>query len=227
MENTNSAVAYNQVDATIPNARWWHIIPATILVYIVAFMDRTNIGIAIAGGMDKDLGITSSVAGAAAGIFFFGYLFLQIPGGHFAEKASAKKFIAWTIVFWCGLAMVSGFVQNTWQLMTVRFFLGVAEGGVYPAILALIGHWFPNKERARAIAFFQMNMAIAVIITSPISGWLIQNYDWRVMFIVEGLVSLALLFIWLPLVADHPKDAKWLSAQEREWIETELRNDAE
>lgn len=227
MENTNPAVTYNQVDAKIPNARWWHIIPATILVYIVAFMDRTNIGIAIAGGMDKDLGITSSVAGAAAGIFFFGYLFLQIPGGHFAEKASAKKFIAWTIVFWGGLAVVSGFVQNTWQLMTVRFFLGVAEGGVYPAILALIGHWFPNKERARAIAFFQMNMAIAVIITSPISGWLIQNYNWRVMFIVEGLVSLALLFIWLPLVADHPKDAKWLSTQEREWIETELRKDAE
>ncbi|VFS59532.1 Inner membrane transport protein RhmT [Leminorella grimontii] len=87
----------------VGKGRWMHIIPATILVYIVAYMDRTNIAIGIAGGMDKDLGMTASFAGLVAGIFFIGYIFLQIPGGHIAERYSAKKFIAWTIVAWAAL----------------------------------------------------------------------------------------------------------------------------
>lgn len=209
----------------IPKGRWMHIIPATILVYIVAYMDRTNIAIGIAGGMDKDLGMTASFAGLVAGIFFIGYIFLQIPGGHIAERYSAKKFIAWTIVAWGGFALLTGFVQNPTQLLIIRFILGVAEGGVYPAILALIGHWFPNEERARAIAFFQMNLAVASIITGPLSGWLIELHGWREMFIIEGVLSLALLFVWMPLVSDHPHQAKWLDPREREWIEKKLEED--
>lgn len=209
----------------IPKGRWKHIIPATILVYIVAYMDRTNIAIGIAGGMDKDLGMTASFAGLVAGIFFIGYIFLQIPGGQIAERYSAKKFIACTIVVWGGLATATGFVQDQTQLLIIRFVLGVAEGGVYPAILALIGHWFPNEERARAIAFFQMNLAVASIITGPLSGWLIEIYGWREMFIIEGILSLALLFVWLPLVADHPHQAKWLDPRERQWLEMKFAQD--
>lgn len=210
----------------IPKGRWMHIIPATILVYIVAYMDRTNIAIGIAGGMDKDLGMTASFSGLVAGIFFIGYIFLQIPGGQIAERYSAKKFIAYTIVAWGGFALLTGFVQNPTQLLIIRFILGVAEGGVYPAILALIGHWFPNEERARAIAFFQMNLAVASIITGPLSGWLIEMHGWREMFIIEGVLSLALLFVWMPLVSDHPHQAKWLDPREREWIERKLREDS-
>ncbi|KFC96475.1 MFS transporter [Leminorella grimontii] len=209
----------------VGKGRWMHIIPATILVYIVAYMDRTNIAIGIAGGMDKDLGMTASFAGLVAGIFFIGYIFLQIPGGHIAERYSAKKFIAWTIVAWGGFALLTGFVQNQTQLLIIRFILGVAEGGVYPAILALIGHWFPNEERARAIAFFQMNLAVASIITGPLSGWLIELHGWREMFIIEGVLSLALLFVWMPMVSDHPHQAKWLDPKEREWIERKLAED--
>ncbi len=211
--------------APIPKGRWKHIIPATILVYIVAYMDRTNIAIGIAGGMDKDLGMTASFSGLVAGIFFIGYIFLQVPGGHIAERYSAKKFIAWTIIAWGGFALLTGFVQNPTQLLIIRFILGVAEGGVYPAILALIGHWFPNEEKARAIAFFQMNLAVASIITGPLSGWLIEVQGWREMFIIEGVLSLGLLFIWMPMVADHPHQAKWLDPREREWIERKLEED--
>lgn len=213
-------------NAPIPKGRWKHIIPATILVYIVAYMDRTNIAIGIAGGMDKDLGMTASFAGLVAGIFFIGYIFLQIPGGHIAERYSAKKFIACTIIVWGGLATATGFVQDQTQLLIIRFVLGVAEGGVYPAILALIGHWFPNEERARAIAFFQMNLAVASIITGPLSGWLIDIYGWREMFIIEGILSLALLFVWLPLVSDHPHQAKWLDPRERQWLEMKFAQDS-
>jgi len=213
------------VDRSVPKGRWKHIIPATILVYIVAYMDRTNIAIGIAGGMDKDLGMTASFAGLVAGIFFIGYIFLQIPGGQIAERYSAKKFIAGTIVVWGGLATVTGFVQDQTQLLIIRFLLGVAEGGVYPAILALIGHWFPNEERARAIAFFQMNLAVASIITGPLSGWLIEMYGWRQMFIIEGVLSLALLFIWMPLVSDHPHQAKWLDPREKAWLDMKFAQD--
>ncbi|MTJ79469.1 MAG: MFS transporter [Telmatospirillum sp.] len=210
---------------SVPRGRWMRIIPAVIIVYIVAYMDRTNIAIAMAGGMNADLGMTASFAGLAAGIFFVGYIFLQIPGGQIAERLSAKKFIAWTIVAWGGFAALTGFVQSQNQMLAIRFILGVAEGGVYPAILALIGHWFPNQEKARAIAFFQMNLAIASIITAPLSGWLIESHGWRQMFVIEGVLSLALLLIWIPLVSDTPAKARWLSSEERAWLDARFAED--
>ncbi|MDQ0199351.1 MFS transporter [Neobacillus ginsengisoli] len=206
----------------VPNGRWLHIIPATIIVYIVAFLDRSNISFAIAGGMSKELGMAASVSGLAAGIFFIGYLALQIPGGHAAESGSAKKFIAWTIVFWGLAATLTGFVHSTWQLLTIRFLLGVAEGGVYPAILTIISYWFPEKERARANAAFAMNIAIANIINGPLSGLLIQYAGWRNLFIVEGVISIALLAVWLPLISNRPREAKWITKEELDYIESNL-----
>lgn len=211
----------------IPKGRWIHIIPPTILVYIVAFMDRTNIGFAIAGGMDKALGITATLSGLAAGIFFIGYLFLQVPGSRIAEKGNAKMFITGTIIAWGGLSIASGFVQNVTQLLIIRFLLGVAEGGVYPAILTIISHWFPNEERGRANSFFQMNVPIASIITGPLSGWIIATYSWRYVFILEGIIALVLIFVWLPLISNRPSEAKWISKEERDYIEAKLREEQE
>ncbi len=209
----------------IPRGRWLHIIPACVIVYIVAFLDRGNISFAIAGGMDKELGMAASISGLAAGIFFVGYLLLQVPGGHIAEKGNAKKFIAYTIIAWGGLAVINGFVQNTGQLLTVRFLLGVAEGGVYPAILTIISHWFPSEEQGRANAYFQMNVAIANIIAGPLSGFILQATGWRELFIIEGIASLSLLFVWLPLISNRPREAKWISKEELEWIEMKIDED--
>ena len=211
----------------IPKGRWLHIIPPAMLVYIVAFMDRTNIGFAIAGGMDKELGMTATMSGFAAGIFFIGYLLLQVKGAQIAERGSAKKFILWTIIAWGGLSVLTGFVQNVPQLLIVRFLLGVAEGGVWPAILTIISHWFPNEERGRANAFFLMNVPIALIITGPLSGWIVEAYGWREVFIIEGLLAFVLIAIWLPLISDRPSQAKWISKEEKDWIETKLREEQE
>ena len=217
----------NSDTSHIPNGRWLHIIPPTIIVYIVAYMDRMNIGFAIAGGMNEALGISMTVAGLAAGVFFFGYMILQIPGGHIAEHGSAKKFIAWTIIAWGCLSTLTGFVHNEWQLMLMRFLLGVAEGGLWPAILVIIGNWFPAREIGRANALFMSNLAISAIITNPLSGWIIANFDWRGVFIVEGLISIGLLFIWLPLISDRPEDAKWISKAEKEYLIETLREEKE
>jgi MFS family permease len=195
------------------------------VVYIISFMDRTNISFAL-DGLHHDLGINAAEEGLAAGIFFIGYISLQIPGGHLAEHWSAKKFVGIMILIWGVLAVVSGLVQSFGELLVVRFLLGVAEAGIWPAILVLISHWFPAKERARAYGFWIMNIAIASIITAPLSGWIMQIADWRWLFIVEGLFPFAVAApLWWLMVEDSPRQAKWCSVEEREYIEAGLAAD--
>ncbi len=210
------------MDVAIPQKRWIRIIPPVMIVYIFAFMDRMNFGFAMAGGMNEALGISASTAGLAAGVFFFGYLVLQIPGGHIAEKGWGKKFVALTTLCWGGLSALTGLVTDAWQLMVLRFLLGVAEGGVWPAILVIIAKWFPAEERARANALFIMNINIAILVTNPVSGWIIQNYGWRNVFVIEGIVSVLLILVWWPLIDERPRDAKWITPAERDYIETRI-----
>jgi sugar phosphate permease len=203
--------------ATIPRDRWLRIIPPMIIIYVVAYMDRMNIGFAMAGGMSESLGVTATVSGLAAGVFFAGYLLLQIYGGKVAEYGSAKRFIFLSIIAWGGMSALTGLVQNGWQLLAVRFLLGVAEGGVWPAILVSISNWFPEEESARANAFFMSSLALAGGV-SPFTGWIVGAFGWRSVFVIEGLISLLLVFIWLPLFADRPEDARWISKEEREYL---------
>jgi MFS family permease len=209
-------------------ARWTRLIPVAIIVYIISFMDRTNIGFAF-DGMGKDLHLDSAAKGLAGGIFFIGYLVMQIPGGHLAERWSAKKFVGIMILIWGVFAFAAGLVQNYTQLLIVRFLLGVAEGGIWPAILVLISHWFPARERARAYGFWMMNIALSSIISAPLSGWILTWGDWRTLFFVEGAFPFVIAApIWWWLVADRPSQASWVSRDEREYIETSLaRENAE
>ena len=181
----------------------------------------------MAGGMNEAIGMTASVAGMAGGVFYFGYLLLQFPGGDIAEKASAKKFLTWSIVAFGVFAFATGLVTNIWQLIVLRFLLGVAEGGVMPAVLVILSHWFPIEERARANAIFIMNNAIASVITGPLAGWLITVYGWRYVFFVEGTITIFLIFIWWPLIDDSPEKAKWLSAAERMYLVKKLKEERE
>ncbi|MBO0746285.1 MAG: MFS transporter, partial [Candidatus Dormibacteraeota bacterium] len=129
--------------------RMLHVIPVAFLMYTIAFIDRINIGVALPA-MSKDLHFTETIGGLASGIFFVGYLILQIPGGHLAERRSAKWLVFWLLLIWGVFAILTGFVQNVPELLAVRFLLGVTEGGVWPATLVLLAHWFPQDERARA-----------------------------------------------------------------------------
>ncbi len=211
--------------AQVGRMRWKRLIPVAIVVYIISFMDRTNIGFAL-NGLHKDLGIDAAQQGLAAGIFFIGYISLQITGGHLAEHWSAKKFVGIMLFVWGVLAVATGFVQNFGELLVLRFLLGVAEAGIWPAILVLISHWFPAAERARAYAFWMMNIAIASIITAPLSGWILSIADWRWLFIVEGAFPFIIAApLWFALVADHPREAKWCSPEERDYIEKGLAAD--
>ncbi|UOF92546.1 MFS transporter [Fodinisporobacter ferrooxydans] len=209
------------MNGNIPAARWWRIIPVAFLMYTIAFMDRNNVGFGFAG-MEKDLGIGATYAGLAGGIFFFGYLFLQIPGGLLAEKWSAKKFVTIALLVWGIFAIMTGFVQNLTELLVVRFLLGVAEGGVWPATLVMLSKWFPLNERARANSYWMLCIPVASLVMSPISGWILTHSDWRTMFMIEGLPPFLWAAIWWFFIAEDPSKAKWISKEEREYLEKTL-----
>jgi len=204
------------------SARWTRIIPVALIMYTIAFVDRTNISLALPR-ISHDLGLDPQQAGTVAGIFFWGYLALQIPGGHLAKHWSPKKFIAVLLVAWSLFAVGCGLARTYRELLILRLLLGVAESGVFPATLILLSHWFSRAERARANALWLLCLPGAVILSSPFSGWMLDHWGWRVMLVAEGALPLAWLAIWLVFIQDHPSEAGWLPAAERESVVARLR----
>jgi sugar phosphate permease len=203
-------------------SRWTRIIPVALIMYTIAFIDRTNISLALPR-ISHDLNLDPQQAGTVAGIFFWGYLALQIPGGHLAKHWSPKKFIGVLLVAWSLFAIGCGFARSYHELLLLRLLLGVAESGVFPATLILLSHWFSRAERARANAMWLLCLPGAVILSSPFSGWMLDHWGWRVMLIAEGALPLAWLAIWLALVQDHPGEARWLPQAERDSLVATLR----
>jgi sugar phosphate permease len=202
--------------------RWLRIIPVALVMYTIAFIDRTNISLALPR-ISRDLGLDPAQAGNVAGVFYWGYLALQIPGGHLAKNWSPKKFISVLLVFWAVCAVGCGFARTYHEMLVLRLLLGVAESGVFPATLILLSHWFSKAERARANALWLLCLPGAVILSSPFSGWVLDHWNWRWMLIAEGALPFVWLIIWLAFIQDHPDEAKWLPAAEREQIVSTLR----
>lgn len=211
--------------ASESRTRWFRLIPVAMIIYIVSFMDRTNISYAFAG-IGQTFHVGKEAQGAAGGIFFIGYVVLQIPGGWLAEHWSAKKFIGIMIVLWGVAAILCGAVNTFTQLLIARFFLGVFEGGIWPAVLVLLSHWFPVRERARAYSFWMANLAISSIITQPLSGWIVSAADWRALFYIEGALPFIICTpIWWALIKDRPEEAPWCPEDERRFIAQSLERD--
>jgi len=206
----------------VPAQRWVRIIPVAFLMYTIAFVDRNNIAFGFFG-MQKDLGFAATASGLAAGIFFFGYLFLQVPGAWLAETWSAKRFITGALLIWGCVSMCTALAQNLTQLLIIRFVLGVVEGGVSPATMILLTKWFPLSERSRANALWYLCIPAASMVTGPISGWILTHYDWRMLFLLEGAPAVVWAIVWWFVVDDSPADAKWITPAERDYLETTIR----
>lgn len=198
--------------------RWTVLIPLIMFIYIIAYMDRVNIGFGLTYIRDA-LDMTDAQAGFASGIFFIGYLALQVPGGYLAQKWSAKKVVAALMILWGICAVAEGVVHSYGQLLAVRFFLGVFEGGVQPALMVMINRWFSLSEKTQANSLFIMHNPIATLITGPFAGLLLSLGDWRLLFIIQGLLPLLGVAIWWALSADAPSLARWASDQERAEID--------
>jgi MFS family permease len=218
MDNVATSHTAAVPTGSIPNKRWFHILIPVMILCIISYMDRTNISFAMAGGMSKELAMSASFSGFAAGIFFIGYMFLQVPAGQLASRGIAKKFLTWSMVAWGVLCILTTFIQNETQLVILRFILGVAEGGMLPVALTIISNWFPDHERGRATAVMIMFVPIANIISGPIAGMLVQNLGWRQLFMYEGIATFILILPWVLMVEEDPRRAKWLAREERDYI---------
>jgi len=195
-------------------------------MYMLAYLDRNNVAVILPFiGDDPTMQLTVADKGMVTGIFFVGYMFLQIPAAIFAQKWSAKNVVLILMIMWGLAAMATGLVQSREQFLVARFVLGVFEGGVWPAVLVLLASWFPLRERARANSLWMACLPISSVIMAPLSGVLLDYYSWRTVLVIEGLPPILWAIVWWFAVADSPKKAKWISPQERAYVETALAED--
>jgi len=210
---------------TIARQRWFRLIPVAFFTYSLAYLDRANFGFAAAGGMAADLHITAATSSLLGSLFFLGYFFFQIPGALYASGKSAKRLIFWSLICWGGLAMATGLISNVHLLIVIRFLLGVVESAVMPAMLIFLSRWFTKSERSRANTFLILGNPVTILWMSILSGYLVKSLGWRWMFILEGLPAIIWAFCWWRLVNDEPKDAAWLTDQEKQALEEKLREE--
>lgn len=209
----------------LTSKRWKRLIPVVFITYSLAYLDRANYSFGVAGGMGESLHITASIASLLSALFFLGYFFFQVPAAWFAEKKSAKKLVFWSLIFWGGLAASNGLITNVKVLMVTRFMLGIIESAVMPAMLIFLSNWFTKKERSRANTFLILGNPVTVLWMSIISGYLINSVGWRWMFIIEGIPPIIWAFFWLKLADNKPKEAAWLTDQEKKDIEIAMEEE--
>ena len=204
--------------------RWLIFIPIASIMYMLAFLDRTNLSF-ILPYMGQDLDLDNGTKGLAAGIFFLGYLLLQIPAALLAERWSAKKTILILLFCWGAAAVWTGLVRSSNELLLARFVLGVFEGGVQPATLVLMLRWFPQREKARANGFWLLCIPLSAIIAAPLTGILLEHLHWRTVLVIEGLPPMIWAIVWAIMMRDSPEKAWWMSDKEKNYITQQINQD--
>jgi ACS family tartrate transporter-like MFS transporter len=172
------------------------LLPFLFVLYIVNYVDRTNLGFA-AIGMARDLGFSDRVFGLGVGIFFASYMALQVPGALLVERWSARRVISGCMITWGMLTVLTGLVQTPWQLYAARLVLGAAEASFFPGVIVYLSHWFQTTDRAKATSNFMAAIPISFVIGSPIAGWIISHHwlgvsGWRWLFVAEGIPAILL-----------------------------------
>ena len=205
------------------------LLPFLFILYITAYIDRVNVSFA---GLDmtRELGFSNEVFGFGAGIFFFGYCLLEIPGAMLVETWSARKWIASIMIGWGVLSSLTGLIRNSIEFDLIRFLLGFAEGGFFPAVVVYLTHWYRYQDRGKAVAMFMTAIPISNAIGSPIAGLLLGLHwlglsGWRWLLILEGIPAFIGGLVTLFYLTDRPRDARWLAPEEREWITQELQRE--
>ncbi|MFB9906679.1 MFS transporter [Allokutzneria oryzae] len=201
------------------------LVPFLGLLYFINYLDRVNIGFAGPNGMTKELGLTATAFGLASGVFFIGYLLLEVPSNLALHRFGARRWIARIMASWGVIATAMAFVPNETTLLVLRFLLGVAEAGFFPGIILYLTYWFPASERARVVALFMAAVPVSSAIGATVSSLLISYGDgifgltgWRFMFLAEGLPALLLAVVTWFYLTDRPAQARWLTEEERDWL---------
>ena len=206
------------------------LLPFLIVAYFVAFVDRVNVGFA-ALEMNHDLGLTSTIYGWGAGIFFLGYFIFEVPSNLLLERYGARRWIMRIMISWGVVSAATALVTGPWSFIGLRFLLGVMEAGFFPGIILYLTYWFPSAHRAKIVGIFMIAIPISSLLGSPVSSAILGMdgvgglHGWQWLFIIEALPSVVLgllTLVWLP---DRPASAAWLPAEERDWLTRRLAAD--
>ena len=206
------------------------LIPFLFVLYIVAWLDRVNVGFA-ALQMNSDLGFSSAAFGFGSGVFFLGYCLFEVPSNLILHRVGARRWIARIMMSWGAISVAMMSIRNTPSFYTLRFLLGAAEAGFFPGMIYYLSLWYPETQRARAIATFMTAVPVSGVIGGPLSGALLELNGvfglagWQWLFLVEGVPAMLLGVIVLVYLTDRPEIARWLTAAERHWLVNELTND--
>ena len=212
------------------------LIPYLMFIYFLAYLDRANLGVAKLR-MQGELGFSDAVIGLGAGIFFLGYLLLNIPGSLIVERWSARKWIAWIMISWGFVATAMGFIgmrglnslAGVTQFYGLRLLLGIAEAGFFPGVIIYLSHWYRAEDRARAKAYFMVTQPLAIAIGVPLSRFILEHVawaclpGWRWVFILEGILPVVMGVVTLGYLTDRPREANWLPNDEKRWLMGELK----
>ncbi len=203
------------------------LMPLLIVVYVMSFLDRTNIALAKAS-MGIDLGLSAAAYGLGAGLFFLTYALAEVPSNLIMHRVGARFWITRIMITWGLLSAGMAFVQGETSFYVMRLLLGVAEAGLFPGVMLYLTYWFDREQRARATGYFLLGVCLANILSGPLGGALLEMdgvlgwHGWQWLFVLEGLPAVALAYVVWKKLPDGPASAPWLSAVEAEDIERRL-----
>ncbi|MER9235292.1 MFS transporter [Mesorhizobium sp. M0622] len=216
-------IAYSKV--------FWRIVPFLMLCYVVAYLDRVNVGFAKLD-MSAELGFSETVYGLGAGIFFIGYFLFEVPSNIILHKVGARMWIARIMITWGLISAGFMFVESAPMFYLLRFLLGVAEAGFYPGIILFLTYWYPSHRRAKIIAVFMSAIPISGIFGNPLSGWIMDSFHgdsglagWQWMFLIEAVPAVLLGIAVFFFLDNGIRDAKWLSEAEKRVLEEEIERE--
>jgi MFS transporter, ACS family, tartrate transporter len=209
----------------------WRIVPLVFVLYLIAYLDRANVGFARLRMKESLPWLDDDVFGLASGFFFFsGYLLLEIPGALIVEHWSARKWFTRILITWGFCSMAMAFVQTPGQFYLARFLLGLAEAGFFPGVIVYFTHWFPRADRSRALSGLVFGVPVSMAIGSQLSAFIMQHdwlgyAGWQWVFLIEGAPAVLCGFALPFLMTDRPSQASWLAPAEREWLEQTLHRE--
>ncbi|CAG2156760.1 MFS transporter [Cupriavidus numazuensis] len=232
---TTTAVNPGVGDAAFEDATYrkvsWRLVPFLLLCYVVAYLDRVNVGFAKLQ-MLSDLKFSETIYGLGAGIFFIGYFLFEVPSNVILHKVGARIWIARIMITWGVISAAMMFVTTPTMFYVLRFLLGIAEAGFFPGIILYLTYWYPANRRGRTTTFFMTAIALSGVIGGPLSGWVMQSFDghngwsgWQWMFLLEGIPSI-LVGLWvLAYLDDRIVHAKWLTNEEKALLERNIASE--
>lgn len=201
------------------------LVPFVALMFFINYLDRSAIGFAGPNGMEADLALSAAQFGFASGVFFIGYIILEVPSNMALHKFGARVWLARIMISWGIVALLFTWVGNFEQLVTLRFLLGVAEAGFFPGAILFLSLWVPAKHRAKILALFYLAQPLTTVIGAPLAGWLMTHdgfffglEGWRFMFFGVAIPAILIGIVALFYLKDKPADAKWLTTAEQQWL---------